>query len=55
MGIGEEGTVTAAMVILLAAVVGWEQRRAQWVDVAWLAMNVQVGMMPGKGGGRWRH
>ena len=30
-GIGEEGTVTAAMVIPLAAVVGWEQRRADWV------------------------
>ena len=24
---------------------GWEQRRAEWVDVAWLAMRVHVGRM----------
>ena len=42
-GIREEGTVIAAMVIPLAGVMGWEQRRAEWVDVAWLAMRVHVG------------
>ena len=42
-GIGEEGTVATASVIALAAVTGREQRRAEWVDVAWLAMRVHVG------------
>ena len=50
-GIGGEGTVTSTMVIALAAVVGWEQRRAEWVGVAWLTMRVHVGRMWGKGGG----
>ena len=48
-GIGEEGPVTAATVIPLAAVVGWEQQRAEWVDVGWLAMRVHVEKMRGKG------
>ena len=47
---GEEGTGTAATVLRLAAVVGWEQRRAEWVDVAWLAMRVHVGKVRGGGG-----
>ena len=50
-GIGEKGTVTDASVIQLAAVTGLEQRRADWVDVAWLAMRVHVGRMRGQGGG----
>ena len=49
-GIGGEGTVTAATFILQAAVTVWEQRRAERVDVACLAMHVHVGRMRGKGG-----
>ena len=49
--IGEEGTVTAASVFPLALFVVWEQRRVDWVAVAWLAMRVHVGRMLGKGGG----
>ena len=30
------------MAILLATVVGWDQRRTEWADVAWLAMCVHV-------------
>ena len=48
--IGEEGSMTTATVIPLAAVVGWEQRRAEWVDVAWLAMRVHAGNMQVRGG-----
>ena len=50
-GIEKEVTVTAAMVIPLATVVGLVQQSAEWVDVAWLAMPVHVGKMHGKEGG----
>ena len=42
-GIGEAGTVTTAGVYGLNVLTGWEQRRPEWVDVAWLAMRVHVG------------
>ena len=41
--IGEEGTVTTAGVFGLNVVTGWDKRRPEWVDVAWLAMRVHVG------------
>ena len=41
--IGEEGTVTTAGVFGLKVLTGWEQRRPEWADVAWLAMRVHVG------------
>ena len=41
--IGEEGTVTTAGVLGLNMVTGWETRRSEWLDVAWLAMRVHVG------------
>ena len=41
--IGEEGTVTTAGVCFLNVLTGWEQRRPEWADVAWLAMRVHVG------------
>ena len=41
--IGEAGTVTTAGVFGLNVLTGWEQRRPEWVDVAWLAMRVHVG------------
>ena len=50
-GIGEEGVVTTAGLIALAAVTGWENWKAEWVDVAWLAMHVHVERMRRKGGG----
>ena len=53
-GMEEGGTVTVAMVIPVASVVGWEQRRADWVDVAWLAMRVLWGRC-GVGGWGRRH
>ena len=40
---GEEGTVTTAGVLGLNVITGWQQRRAEWVDVVWLAMRVHVG------------
>ena len=40
---GEAGTVTTAAVFGLNVLTGWEQRRPEWVDVAWLAMRVHVG------------
>ena len=40
--IGEEGTVTTAGICGLNVLTGWEQRRPEWVDVAWLAMRVHV-------------
>ena len=40
---GEAGTVTTAGVFGLNVLTGWEQRRPEWVDVAWLAMRVHVG------------
>ena len=43
--------MTTAGMIAVAAVTGWEQRRAEWVDVAWLAMRVHVGRMQDGGGG----
>ena len=49
-GVGEERSVAVAMVIPLAAVVGWEQETVEWVDVAWLAMRVHVVKMRGRGG-----
>ena len=42
-GIGEEGTVTAGGVVALNVVTGWEKRRPELVDVAWLTMRVHVG------------
>ena len=41
--IGEEGTVTTAGVFGLNVVTGWDKRRPEWVDVAWLAMRVHMG------------
>ena len=41
--IGEEGTVTTAGVVGLNVVTGWEQRKPEWVDVAWLAIRVHLG------------
>ena len=41
--IGEEGTVTTAGVFGLNVVTGWDKRRPEWVDVAWLATRVHVG------------
>ena len=41
--IGEEGTVSTAGVFGLNVLTGWEQRRPEWADVAWLAMHVHVG------------
>ena len=41
--IGEEGTLTTAGVFGLIVLTGWEQRRPEWADVAWLAMRVHVG------------
>ena len=41
--IGEEGTVTTAGICGLNVLTGREQRRPEWVDVAWLAMRVHVG------------
>ena len=40
---GEEGTVTTAGVFGPNVLTGWEQRRPEWADVAWLAMRVHVG------------
>ena len=41
--IGEEGIVTTAGVFGLNVLTGWDQRRPEWADVAWLAMRVHVG------------
>ena len=41
--IGEEGTVTTAVVFGLNVLRGWDQRRPEWADVAWLAMRFHVG------------
>ena len=41
--IGEAGTVTTAGVLGLNVLTGWEQRRPEWVAVAWLAMRVHLG------------
>ena len=41
--IGEEGTVTTAGFFRLNVVTGWDKRRPEWVEVAWLAMRVHVG------------
>ena len=48
--IREEGTVTMAGVFGLNVVTGWEKRRPDWVDVAWLAMRVHVGRQRKAGG-----
>ena len=48
--IGEEGTVTTAGVFGLNVVTGWDKRRPEWVDVAWLAMRVHVGRQRKMGG-----
>ena len=42
-GIGNEGSVTMAGIIETSVFTGWEKRRPEWVDVAWLAMRVHVG------------
>ena len=47
--IGTEGTVTTAGIIGLSVVTGWEKRRPECVDVAWLARRVHVGRQQ-KGG-----
>ena len=52
-GMGEEAALIVAMVIPLASVVGWDQRRAESADVAWLAMGFQMGNV-GRGGGYGR-
>ena len=39
----QEGTVTTAGVFGLNVLTGWDQRRPEWADVAWLAMRVHVG------------
>ena len=49
--IGEEGTVSTAVVFGLNVVTGWEKRRPEWVDVAWLAMRLHVGRQQKTGGG----
>ena len=41
--IGEEGTVTTLGVFGLNVLTGWDKRRPEWADVAWLAMRVHVG------------
>ena len=41
--IGEEGTVTTAEVFGLNVLIGWDRRRPEWAEVAWLAMRVHVG------------
>ena len=43
--------MAVAMVIPLASVVGLDLWRAEWADVAWLAMRVHVGKVRGRGGG----
>ena len=48
--IAEEGTVTTAGVFGLNVVTGWEKRRLEWVDMAWLAMRVHVGRQRRAGG-----
>ena len=40
---GAEGTVTTARVLGLSVITGWQQRKAEWIDVVWLAMRVHVG------------
>ena len=40
---GEAGTVTTVGVFGVNVLTGWEQRRPECVDVAWLAMRVHVG------------
>ena len=50
-GIGEEGTVTTAGIVLLAVITGWEKRKADWADVVWLAMRVHVQRIRSNGGG----
>ena len=53
-GLGEgERSLTSATVIPLATVVGWDQRRAEWANMAWLAMHVHVGKARRGGGWRW--
>ena len=49
--IAEEGTVTTARVFGLNLVTGWDKRRPEWVDVAWLAMRIHVGRQLKMGGG----
>ena len=41
--IREAGTVATAGFFGLNVLTHWEQRRAEWVDMAWLAMRVHVG------------
>ena len=41
--IGEEGKVSTAGVCFVNVLTGWEQRRPEWADVAWLAIRVHVG------------
>ena len=42
-GIRKEGTVITAGFLGLRVVTGWEKRRPEWVEVAWLAMRIHVG------------
>ena len=48
---GEAGTVTTAGVFGPNVLTVWEQRRAEWVDVAWLAMPRSCGEAAEDGGG----
>ena len=41
--IGEERMVNTAGVFGLNVLTGWDRRRPEWADVAWLAMRVHVG------------
>ena len=50
-GIGEEQTVTTAGIVSLAVITGWETRKPECADVAWLAMRVHVGRKQSRGGG----
>ena len=42
---GEEGTVTTAGVLGLNVITGWQQRKAEWVDVAWLVGCAVLGVV----------
>ena len=36
--------MTTAGVLGLNVITGWQQRKAEWVDVPWLGMRVHVGV-----------
>ena len=41
--IGDEGTLTTAGIVNLSVVTGWDKRKPECMDVAWLAMRVHMG------------